>query len=129
LIKAAEAIFVENNILAERLCDPGSFLVWNGGGYIRRYADNSIWSTNLSLEKSFRLGERYSLYVAAQATNLFNNVQFRPGINTSFGATVLPATIASNPTLNLKVGQLLDTANTWGPILRTHTTRVKSNSS
>jgi hypothetical protein len=55
-----------------------------------------------------------SLYVAAQATNLFNNVQFRPGINTSFGATVLPSTIASNATLNLKVGQLLNTANTWG---------------
>lgn len=75
---------------------------------------NSTWSTNLSLEKSFSFGERYSIYLAAQATNLFNNVQFRPGLNSSFGATVLPSTVAGNPTLNLKVGQLLDTANTWG---------------
>ncbi|HEV2668458.1 MAG TPA: hypothetical protein VG324_26310 [Blastocatellia bacterium] len=26
----------------------------------------------------------------------------------------MPPTVIANPTLNLKVGQLLDTANTWG---------------
>jgi outer membrane receptor protein involved in Fe transport len=75
---------------------------------------NAIWNANMSLEKSFKMRERYSVNVAAQATNLFNNTQFKPGLNTSFGATVLPSTVAANPTLNLKVGQLLDTANTWG---------------
>jgi outer membrane receptor protein involved in Fe transport len=75
---------------------------------------NSIWNANMSLEKSFKMRERYSVNVAAQVTNLFNNTQFKPGLNTSFGATVLPSTVAANPTLNLKVGQLLDTANTWG---------------
>ncbi len=75
---------------------------------------NPFWNTNLSLEKSIKMGERYSLILSAQATNVFNNVQFRPGLNTSFGGTVLPSTVAANPTLNLKVGQLLDTANTFG---------------
>jgi trimeric autotransporter adhesin len=75
---------------------------------------NSTWNTNLSLEKSFKVRERYSISVAAQATNLFNNTQFRPGLNTSFGGTVLPATVTANPSLNLKVGQLLDNANMWG---------------
>jgi trimeric autotransporter adhesin len=74
----------------------------------------SIWNVNLSLEKSFRFGERFSAELSAQATNLFNHTQFRPGLNTSFGGTVIPATITANPTLNLKLGQLQDTANTWG---------------
>jgi hypothetical protein len=75
---------------------------------------NSFWNLNMSLEKSFTVWEKYAISVAAQATNLFNNTQFKPGLNMSFGATVLPATVAANPTLNLKVGQLLDTANTFG---------------
>jgi trimeric autotransporter adhesin len=79
---------------------------------------NPTWNVNMSLEKSFKMWERYSVNLAAQATNLFNNTQFKPGLNTSFGATVLPATIKDNPTLNLKVGQLLDTptnsTSTWG---------------
>jgi outer membrane receptor protein involved in Fe transport len=75
---------------------------------------NPTWNTNMSLEKSFKVRERYSINIAAQATNLFNNTQFRPGLSTAFGATVLPSTVAMNPALNLKVGQLLDTANTWG---------------
>jgi TonB dependent receptor-like, beta-barrel len=75
---------------------------------------NSTWNANMSLEKSFKVGERFSFDLSAQATNVFNHTQFRPGINTSFGGTVLPATIAANPTLNLKLGQLQDVANTWG---------------
>jgi hypothetical protein len=35
-------------------------------------------------------------------------------VQTSFGGTVIPATITANPTLNLKLGQLQDVANTWG---------------
>lgn len=91
-------------------------LFWYGSA-AATYADlrsNSIWNANLAVEKSFKVRERYSLIVSAQATNLFNNVQFKPGINTTFGGTVLPSTVAANPTLKLQVGQLLDTANTWG---------------
>jgi hypothetical protein len=79
---------------------------------------NSTWNVNMSLEKSFKMWERYSVNLAAQATNLFNNTQFKPGLNTSFGATVLQSTVDANKLLNLKVGQLLDTptnsTSTWG---------------
>jgi outer membrane receptor protein involved in Fe transport len=79
---------------------------------------NSTWNVNMSLEKSFKMWERYSVNLAAQATNLFNNTQFKPGLNTSFGATVLQSTVDANKSLNLKVGQLLDTptnsTSTWG---------------
>jgi trimeric autotransporter adhesin len=49
---------------------------------------NSLWNVNMSLERSFRVKERFSISIAAQATNLLNNVQFRPFLNTSFGGTV-----------------------------------------
>lgn len=65
-----------------------------------------IWSSNMSIEKTFRFRERYSIELSAQASNVFNNTQFRGGINTSTGGTVLPATVTANPTQNLKVGQL-----------------------
>lgn len=71
------------------------------------------WNVNLSLEKNFNFGERYALSISAQATNLFNNAQFRPNINTAFGPTFL-AVQASGA----QVGQLQDfvngTTNTWG---------------
>ena len=71
------------------------------------------WNVNLTLEKNFKIGERYNLSLAAQATNLFNHTQFRPNINTQFGPTFLAPTAAS-----AKVGQLQDfangTTNTWG---------------
>jgi outer membrane receptor protein involved in Fe transport len=75
---------------------------------------NSTWNVNLALEKSFKAWERLEFNLSAQTTNLFNHTQFKPGINASFGGTVLPATITANPTLNLKLGQLQDVANTWG---------------
>jgi hypothetical protein len=64
----------------------------------------------MSLQKNFRFRERYDLSLAAQATNLFNHTQFRPSINTVFGATAT----AANPAAGIKVGQLLDVSNTWG---------------
>jgi trimeric autotransporter adhesin len=73
----------------------------------------SRWNTNLTVEKSFKLGERYNLSLAAQATNLFNHTQFRPNVNTQFGP-VFTAGQASGA----KVGQFQDfavgTTNTWG---------------
>ncbi len=74
----------------------------------------SNWNVNMSIEKTFKIGEKFGLEFSAQTTNLFNHTQFRPGLNTSFGGTVLPATVTANPTQNLKVGQLQDVANTWG---------------
>ncbi len=64
------------------------------------------WTSNMSLEKNVKLSERFNLNISAQASNVFNNTQFRSSINTSMGGTVLPATITANPTQNLKIGQL-----------------------
>jgi len=77
---------------------------------------NSIWNMNMSLEKSFKMWERYAVSIAAQATNVFNNTQFKPGISSTFGATVVQSTLdnAANAPLKLKLGQLLDTASTFG---------------
>jgi hypothetical protein len=77
---------------------------------------NSIWNMNMSLEKSFTMWERYAVSIAAQATNVFNHTQFKPTINSSFGATVVQSTLdnAANAPLKLKLGQLLDTASTFG---------------
>jgi hypothetical protein len=79
-----------------------------------------ISNVNVSLEKSFSWGERYSLNISAQGTNVFNHTQFKPGINGSFGATVtqafvdVPANKADPILSTLKVGDLQDTANTFG---------------
>jgi hypothetical protein len=70
----------------------------------------SRWNVNLTVAKNFKLGEKYNLSLAAQATNLFNHTQFRPNINTAFGATAT----AANSATGLQLGQLLDVANTWG---------------
>jgi hypothetical protein len=64
------------------------------------------WTSNMSLEKNIKFGERYSLNLSAQASNVFNNTQFRSSINTGMDGTVLANTIAANPTQNLKIGQL-----------------------
>ena len=76
----------------------------------------SIWNSNMALEKSFTLREKYSISVAAQATNVFNHTQFKPSFNATFGATVQQSTLdsAANAPLKLSLGQLLDTANTFG---------------
>ena len=70
----------------------------------------------MALEKSFNIRERYSVNVAAQATNLFNHTQFKPTVNSSFGATVQQSTLdaAANAPLKLSLGQLLDTPSTFG---------------
>jgi hypothetical protein len=84
------------------------------------FRSNPNWNLNLALDKDFRFGERYSLTLSAQATNVLNHTQFKPGINASFGATVTQAFVdtpanANDPILKtLKVGDLQDTANTFG---------------
>jgi outer membrane receptor protein involved in Fe transport len=84
------------------------------------FRSNPIWNVNMSLDKNFRWGERYSLNLSAQATNLLNHTQFKPGLNAAVGATVTRAfvnltTTQADPVLKtLKVGDLQDTANTFG---------------
>jgi hypothetical protein len=70
----------------------------------------------MALEKSFSFREKYSINIAAQATNVFNHTQFKPSFNATFGATVQQSTLdsAANAPLKLSLGQLLDTANTFG---------------
>jgi hypothetical protein len=46
---------------------------------------NPVWNVNMALDKNIRFGERYSLNLSAQATNVFNHTQFRPGVNMAFG--------------------------------------------
>jgi Carboxypeptidase regulatory-like domain len=75
---------------------------------------NPVWNLNMSLDKTVRWGERYSLNFSAQATNVLNHTQFKPGLNASFGATVTQTFLDDNPTSKLKVGDLQDTANTFG---------------
>jgi len=76
----------------------------------------SIWNSNMALEKSFSFREKYWISIAAQATNVFNHTQFKPNFNATFGATVQQSTLdsAANAPLKLSLGQLLDTANTFG---------------
>jgi hypothetical protein len=71
------------------------------------------WNSNIALEKNFRISEQFSFNLSAQASNVFNNTQFRSNINTAMGGTVVPATITANPTQNLKVGQL-QSSGTFG---------------
>ncbi len=94
---------------------PIADLFWYGtaaAGY-SRIRSPRFWNSNVALEKNFRFREKYSIEISAQATNVFNNTQLRGSINTSTGGTVLPNTVAANPTQNLKVGQL-QSSGTFG---------------
>jgi hypothetical protein len=81
---------------------------------------NPNWNLNMALDKTFSWGERYSINFSAQATNVLNHTQFKPGINATFGATVTKAFVdnpanRADPVLStLKIGDLQDTANTFG---------------
>jgi hypothetical protein len=72
---------------------------------------NSNWNVNMSLDKDFRWGERYTLNLSAQATNVFNHTQFRPGVNLAFGGTTL------NPAPGVVPGQSQN-LNTFGTFTR-----------
>ncbi|HZR27678.1 MAG TPA: TonB-dependent receptor [Terriglobales bacterium] len=67
---------------------------------------NPTWNMNMSLEKNFRIRERYSFSISGQATNLFNNTQFKPGLNATFGPTVVTSNLATSG--GAKIGQLQD---------------------
>jgi len=94
---------------------PDVFWYGNSAATFNDLRSNPVWNTNMSLEKSFRIREGYSLNVSAQATNLFNHTQFKPGLNAGFGSTVVTSNQAGT---NLQFGQLLDTASTFGTYTR-----------
>jgi hypothetical protein len=95
---------------------PDVFWYGNSSPSFNDMRSNPIWNTNMSLEKNFRIRERYSLSVSGQATNLFNHTQFQPGLNTGFGATVVTSNQATSG--GAKIGQLLDATNTFGTYTR-----------
>jgi hypothetical protein len=70
-----------------------------------------VWFTNLSLEKSVVLHDRYALDFSAQATNVFNHANFKPGVNMSMGATVVSSNLAANASKAVQIGQILDNAS------------------
>jgi hypothetical protein len=95
---------------------PDVFWYGNSSPSSSEMRSNPTWNTNMSIEKNFRIRERYSLSVSGQATNLFNHTQFQPGLNSGFGATVVSSNVASSG--GAKIGQLLDTSNTFGTYTR-----------
>jgi Carboxypeptidase regulatory-like domain len=103
------------------------FWYGNAAATFGELRSNPIWNINMSFDKTIRWGERYSLNLAIQATNLLNHTQFKPGINGSFGGTVTQANVESAAFINdpilktLKVGDLQDTANTFGSYRHTRT--------
>ena len=91
-------------------------IYWFGNATIR-YGDirgNGRWNTNLSLQKDIPITERLQMQFSAEASNLFNNTQFRPQMNAGLGATftsVSPAQAAQG----IKPGMVQnDNFGTWG---------------
>jgi hypothetical protein len=69
---------------------------WWGNSAIR-YGDvrgNGRWNVNMSLQKEIPLVERVRMQFSAEASNLFNNTQFRPQLNAGTGATFTNVTAA-----------------------------------
>src|SRR5207237_10019259 len=79
---------------------PDVFWYGNSSPSFNEMRSNPTWNTNLSLEKNFRIRERYSMSVYGQATNLFNHKQLKPGLNNGFYSTLVPYNISSNHILN-----------------------------
>jgi len=69
-----------------------------------RGAGRNNW--NLSLERTFKTGERVAIDLSAQFTNVWNHTQFRPQIQGGLGGTIGSVDVMRSPQLNLKPGQL-----------------------
>src|SRR5260370_12127551 len=63
--------------------------------------DPGMNNLNISIDRTFRVREKYSVEFSAQFTNALNHVQFRPDINPSLGSTNI---IVGSPT-NIRPGQ------------------------
>lgn len=64
---------------------PDLFWYGNAASTYNELRSNANWDTNISLEKSFKVGERFNFNLSAQATNLFNHTRFRPGLTMGGG--------------------------------------------
>ncbi len=69
-----------------------------------RGAGRNNW--NLSVERTFKAGERVAIDLSAQFTNVWNQTQFRPAMQGGLGATIGSVDVIRSPQLNLKAGQL-----------------------
>lgn len=91
----------------------GADIYWFGNA-AHRYGDirgNGRWNMNLSVQREFALYERLRLQFSAEATNFFNNTQFRPQLNGGLGATFL----AAQPARGIQTGMVQnDNFGTWG---------------
>ena len=64
-------------------------IYWWGDAALR-YGDvrgNGRWNVNMSVQKEIPMTERVRFQISAEASNLFNNTQFRPQMNAGTGAT------------------------------------------
>jgi trimeric autotransporter adhesin len=89
---------------------------WWGNTDIR-YGDirgNGRWNVNLSLQKQFSIRERLQMQLSAEATNVFNNTQFRPNMNAGLGATFTNVSAAQRAQ-GIRPGMMQnDNFGTWG---------------
>ncbi|MFN0101481.1 MAG: TonB-dependent receptor [Bryobacteraceae bacterium] len=89
---------------------------WWGTSDIR-YGDvrgNGRWNANMSLQKEIPIHERVQMQISAEASNLFNNTQFRPVMNAGTGATFTNVTPAQNAQ-GIRPGMVQnDSFGTWG---------------
>jgi hypothetical protein len=82
-----------------------------------RYGDvrgNGRWNVNMSLQKQFAIREKLQFQLSAEASNLFNNTQFRPVMNTGLGGTFTNVTPAQRAQ-GIRTGMVQnDNFGTWG---------------
>jgi len=87
------------------------------GTSANRYGDirgNGRWNVNMSLQKQFAVREKLQFQVSAEASNLFNNTQFRPVMNTGLGGTFTNVTAAQRAQ-GIRPGMIQnDNFGTWG---------------
>lgn len=91
-------------------------IYWFGNSALR-YGDvrgNGRWNVNMSLQKEIPLTEAVRFQISAEASNLFNNTQFRPQMNAGTGGTFTNLTSAQIAR-GIRPGMLQnDNFGTWG---------------
>ena len=89
---------------------------WWGSSDIR-YGDvrgNGRWNVNMSLQKQIPVSDKVQMQFSAEASNLFNNTQFRPTMNAGTGATFTNISAAQRAQ-GIRTGMLQnDSFGTWG---------------
>jgi trimeric autotransporter adhesin len=87
------------------------------GNATTRYGDirgNGRWNVNMSLQKQIPIREKLQLQFSAEASNLFNNTQFRPAMNSGLGNTFTTLSQAQRDA-GIRPGMVQnDNFGTWG---------------